>query len=151
MHWGGIHTSRTGSPSAEACRPSNSWRTPLMLTRSYPSVSVVNSPTISYSPACCSVQSAVALSFPQLQHITTLFGIVVSALTARLAADNRRIVAVSPFVPRGVVVLGTVVAQQSQNERAVRRPDACLSLDEDLLLRRDPRHLQLRTHFLRRQ
>src|SRR5439155_13724402 len=131
-----------------ACRRSSSWRTPLMLTRSYSSVSVVNSPTISYSSACCSVQSAVALSFPQLQHITALFGMCLRPL---LAADYWCVVPIAPLVPGGVVVLGTVVAQQSQNDRAVRGTDPCLSVDENLLLRRDPRRRQLRTHFSGRQ
>src|SRR3972149_8146901 len=59
-----------------------------------------------------------------------------------------RVVAVAPLAPGAVVEPHIVIAQELQREQAVRRTDACLSVGDDLLVRRDAERLQLRLQGL---
>ena len=52
-----------------------------------------------------------------------------------MSERQRGILAVGPFAHGGVVVLGPVVAHQLQDEHAVRRTDATLSIGYDFLIR----------------
>src|ERR1700730_5972648 len=75
MHCGGIRTAWSGKPIDSACRSSSTRRTPCMLMRSYPSVTVVSSAVTRCPCADCSACSAIALSFPPLQQNRTSPGI----------------------------------------------------------------------------
>src|ERR1700761_1632898 len=57
-----------GNPSAAICRSSSAWRTPCIATRSYFSLTVVSTPTISASPWRRASHTAKALSLPELQE-----------------------------------------------------------------------------------
>ena len=56
---------------------------------------------------------------------------------AHLLYSQRRIITISPFSHRTVVVSHTVIAQQSQDKRSVRRTDTPLSVGNNLLVWHD--------------
>src|SRR5215217_3168524 len=67
-----MHTTRDGNPAASHCASRTARRTPWIDTRSKVSVTVVNAPTTSSSPACRISCNANALSLP-LDHEISAF------------------------------------------------------------------------------
>jgi hypothetical protein len=100
LHCCGITTSSRPYPNCCACSTRSSRRTPCMLTRSWPSVTVVNRAAIPVSRRRVSSRSARAESFPPLHASTTLFFTRPPVSVAPRHAPRFHAVGHHPLAPR---------------------------------------------------